>query len=660
MNLRNFETEKKLFTRRALVALGFVCLCFTILGINLWHLQIQQHAYYQTRSNANDIKMIPIAPTRGMIYDRNGIPLVQNVTQYDLQLTPYNITNMQDTLDQLAPIIDLTPEDIADFKKRLKSTSRYKPIVVKEELSEEEIARFSVNEYRFPGVSINSFQDRFYPYGASLAHVVGYVSKINDRDAQRLNAEGVGENYAADHNIGKQGIEGYYESALHGKTGYQEVEVDNHGRIIRVLNEVPPTAGKNIWLTLDLHLQQYVESQLVGQRAAVLVEDPHDGSVLAMVSSPSYDPNPFVKGISYQSYKQLLQDKDLPLINRVTQGLYPPASTVKPYMAMSALLNNVITPQTSFFGAPTWTLPGTDRRYRDWKKTGHGMLNVTRAIEESADTFFYQVAYMMGIDRIHHMLSQFGYGKLSGIDLNEEYRGLLPSREWKLKARKKAWYQGDTISVGIGQGYWIATPIQMEKALVTLLNNGTVMIPHLLQKQQLGDQVEPYKAPAQFTQVGTADSPYWGLVRRAMFGMANAPNGTGYKYFHTAPYGIAAKSGTSQVFSLRQNQVYNAKMIPVRLRDHIFYTAFAPFDDPKVAVTLILENGGSDGVVAAPVMRKILDHIMLPHDSDASLTPGQGIPAMLPVESAHPGAILATPTEPVTTATPKPAIAQPR
>lgn len=652
MNLRNFETEEKLFIRRAVVAFGLVCICFTVLIINLWRVQIEQHSYYQTRSNANDIKMIPIAPTRGMIYDRNGIPLVQNVTQYDLQLTPYNIANMQQTLDQLAPLIDLSAADIADFKKRLKANSRYKPIVVKQELTEEQIARFSVNEYRFPGISINSFQDRFYPYCASIAHVVGYVSKINDRDAQRLNAAGIGGNYAADHNIGKQGIEGYYESALHGKTGYQEVEVDNHGRIIRVLNEVAPTAGKNIWLTLDLHLQQYIESQLVGQRAAVLAEDPHDGSVLAMVSSPSYDPNPFVKGISYQSYNQLLKDKDLPLINRVTQGLYPPASTVKPYMAMSALLAKVITPESSFFGAPTWTLPGTDRRYRDWKKTGHGMLNVTRAIEESADTFFYQVAYMLGIDRIHNLLSQFGYGKLSGIDLNEEYRGLLPSREWKMKVHKKGWYQGDTISVGIGQGYWVATPVQMEKALVTLLNNGKVVVPHLLQKQQLGQQVEPYQPESAPTQVGTQDSPYWALVRRAMFGMANAPNGTGYRYFHTAPYGIAAKSGTSQVFSLRQNQVYNAKMIPVRLRDHIFYTAFAPYDAPKVAVTLILENGGSDGVVAAPVMRKILDHIMLPNNNDNNLVSGDGVPTMLPVEAEHPGAILATPVTPVTSPRP--------
>ncbi len=388
MNFRNFEAEEKLFIRRAITAFALVVVCFTVLAVNLYRLQVREHSYYQTRSNQNDIKMIPIAPTRGLIYDRNGIPLVHNVTWYDITLTPYKIKDMQATLTALTPLIDLNADEIDTFMHSLKQSSRYKPVILKEALTDEQVARFAVNQFNFTGVSIDTYQDRQYPYGADLAHVVGYVSKINDSDYKRLNQQGIAENYAADHNIGKQGIEAYYESVLHGKPGYQEVEVDNHGRIVRVLKEVAPIAGKNITLTLDLHLQQYVESLLAGQRAALLIEDPHDGSVLAMVSSPSYDPNPFVKGISYQAYKSLLQDKNLPLINRVTQGLYPPASTVKPYMAMSALLTNVITPQTHFFGAPTWTLPGTDRHYRDWKKSGHGMLDVTKAIEESADTFF--------------------------------------------------------------------------------------------------------------------------------------------------------------------------------------------------------------------------------------------------------------------------------
>ncbi|EAX9214921.1 penicillin-binding protein 2 [Salmonella enterica] len=612
MTFKDFDAEEKLFLRRVIVAFGVVVVCFGILIFNLYNLQIRQHHYYTTRSNENDIKMLPVAPTRGIIYDRNGIPLVRNVTWYDIAVTPYKIADMDALLKQLTPIVDLSPDDISDFRRALKSSSRYRPVVLKNALTDVEIARFAVNQFHFNGVTINSYQDRQYPYGAELAHVLGYVSKINDNDLKALDKKGLAENYAADHNIGKQGIERYYENDLHGKTGYQEVEVDNHGRIVRLLKDVPPIAGKNIHLTLDLHLQEYIESLLAGQRASVLVEDPHDGSVLAMVSMPSYDPNPFVKGISYQDYGKLLHDKNLPLINRVTQGLYPPASTVKPYMAMSALLCGIITPQTTFFGAPTWTLPGTQRHYRDWKKTGHGMLDVTKAIEESADTFFYQVAYMMGIDRIDTMLSQFGYGKPTGIDLNEEYDGLLPSRAWKQRVHKKAWYQGDTISVGIGQGYWIATPIQMVKAMVALINNGKVIAPHLLLNEESGKTVVPYRPSGTPAQIADPASPYWGLVRQAMYGMANAPNGTGYKFFHTAPYGIAAKSGTSQVFSLKENQTYNAKMIPIRLRDHVFYTAFAPYKNPKVAIALILENGGSDGVTAAPIMRKILDHLFDP------------------------------------------------
>ncbi|HEJ8006133.1 TPA: penicillin-binding protein 2 [Serratia marcescens] len=626
--IRDHSTEERLFIRRAGVALALVVVCFGALIVNLYRLQIRQHGFYQTRSNQNDIKMLPIAPSRGLIFDRNGTPLVRNVTLYRIEITPSKISDMAALLQALTPIVDLTPEDISAFRDDMHHNSRYKPVTLKAGLSDTEVARFAVNQYRFDGVTIDTYQQREYPYGAQLAHVLGYVSKINDSDLKRLDKAGLSENYAADRNIGKQGIEAYYEAELHGTTGYQEVEVDNHGRVIRLLKEQPPKAGKNIYLTLDLPLQQYIESVLKGQRAAVVVEDPRDGGILAMVSSPSYDPNPFVKGIGYQAYKALLTNPDLPLINRVTQGLYPPASTVKPYMAVSALFAGVITPTTTFFGAPTWTLPGTERRYRDWLKTGHGMLNVTKAIEESADTFFYQVAYEMGIDRIHHWLSQFGYGQSTGIDLNEEYRGVLPSRDWKLKVHKKGWYQGDTVSVGIGQGYWVATPIQMVKALTTLINNGQVKTPHLLYSLQQGNRVTRYPPPAKRAQIGDPNSPYWGIVRNGMYGMANLPNGTGYKLFHTARYQIAAKSGTSQVFSLKQNQTYNAKMIPVRLRDHIFYTLFAPYKNPRVAMALILENGGGNGVVAGPTARAILDHIFDPANAPQPGDAGQSKPQL--------------------------------
>ncbi|AGO55154.1 penicillin-binding protein 2 [Serratia plymuthica 4Rx13] len=610
--IRDHSAEEMLFIRRACVAMALVIACFGALIVNLYHLQIKQHAFYQTRSNQNDIKMLPIAPSRGLIFDRNGIPLVRNITLYQIQVIPSKIANMAALLQALTPIVDLTPEDIATFRDDMHHNGRYKPVTLKSGLNDTEVARFAVNQYRFDGVTIDTYQQREYPYGAELAHVVGYVSKINDGDVKRLDKAGIGENYSADHNIGKQGIEAYYESELHGTTGYQEVEVDNHGRVIRLLKEQPPQAGKNIYLTLDLPLQQYIESVLKGQRAAVVVEDPRDGGILAMVSSPSYDPNPFVKGISYKAYKSLLTNPDLPLINRVTQGAVPAGVYREALYGYLCAVRRGDNPQHQLLwradldvaGYPT-PLPRLAEEWPRYAERHQSDRGVRRYL-------LYQVAFEMGIDRIHSWLSQFGYGQATGIDLNEEYRGVLPSRDWKQRVHKKPWYQGDTVSVGIGQGYWVATPIQMVKALTTLINNGKVKTPHLLYSMRQGNRVSRYQPPLQTAQIGDVKSPYWGIVRNGMYGMANLPNGTGYKLFHTAPYQIAAKSGTSQVFSLKENQTYNAKMIPVRLRDHIFYTLFAPYKNPRVAMALILENGGGDGVVAGPTARAILDHIFDP------------------------------------------------
>ncbi|EGJ6728077.1 TPA: penicillin-binding protein 2 [Salmonella enterica subsp. enterica serovar Wedding] len=615
IQFRNYSAEARLFARRATIAFLVVVGSFGILIVNLYRLQIRHHDFYQTRSDQNDIKMLPLAPARGGIFDRHGVPLVQNITLYRLQIIPGKVRDMDDLLNELRPVVNLSDSDITRFRHALSHSGRYKEVLLKPDLNEVEVARFAVNQHRFRGVMLESYQQRSYPFGSTLAHVVGYVSKINERDLRRLAREGQDANYAADLDIGKQGIEAYYEKILHGQTGYQEVEVDSHGRIVRLLKETPPAAGSNLHLTLDVRLQQYIEHLLQGQRAAVVVLDPRDGGVLAMVSSPSYDPNPFVEGISHRAYSSLLNDPARPLINRVTQGLYPPASTVKPFMALAALFSGVITPTTQYFGGPSWLLPGTKRRYRDWLKSGHGMLNVTKSIEESADTFFYQVAYDMGINRIHEWLGQFGYGQLTGIDINEEYAGLLPSREWKQRVHHTSWYQGDTISVGIGQGYWIATPIQMVKALSVLLNNGKTITPHLLSSISKGQHKTYLNTPPAISQVGDPDSPYWGLIRDAMYGMANRPNGTGYKLFHSADYQVAAKSGTSQVFSLKADETYNAKMIPVRLRDHVFYTAFAPYQHPTVAIALIMENGGGEGVSAGPTTRAILDHIFQPDRS---------------------------------------------
>ncbi|MGL9733895.1 MAG: peptidoglycan DD-transpeptidase MrdA [Symbiopectobacterium sp.] len=606
---RDYSAESALFVRRALVAFIGILLLSGVLATNLYHLQVVRVDDYRTRSNANRIKLVPIAPSRGIIYDRNGIPLALNRTIYQLELVPGKVDNLQDTLAALKPTVNLTDNDLENFEKERKRSHRFTSIPVKTALSDVDVARFAVNQYRFPGVEVKSYQRRYYPYGSALTHVLGYVSKINDKDVERLSKEEKIADYAATRDIGKLGIERYYEDILHGKPGYEEVEVNNRGRVIRQLHEQPPQAGHDIYLTIDLNLQIYVEKLLEGSRAAVVIIDPRDGGLRALVSTPSYDPNLFVDGISSKDYRALLNDPNKPLFNRATQGLYPPASTVKPYIAVSALSANVITPSTSLFDPGWWQLPGSEKRFRDWKKWGHGRLNVTKSLEESADTFFYQVAYDMGIDRLAEWMNKFGYGEYTGIDLAEEHSGNMPTREWKQKRFKRPWYQGDTIPVGIGQGYWIATPIQMAKALTTLINDGNVKTPHLLYSIRNSGAIVSYRQQ-EVSRLSDVCASYWEIAKDGMYGVANRKNGTTHKFFADAPYKIATKTGTAQVFSLKENETYNAHKIAEHLRDHKLLTAFTPYNNPKIAISIVLENGGAGPAISA-LVRQMLDHIML-------------------------------------------------
>ncbi|UDG79956.1 peptidoglycan DD-transpeptidase MrdA [Candidatus Steffania adelgidicola] len=613
---RDYSAESVLFIRRTLVAYVGIFLLTGMLIINLYHLQIIHVEDYRTRSNENRIKLVPIAPSRGIIYDRNGTPLALNRTIYQLELVPEKVHDLKKTITALRTIVDLTDDDLSNFEKERKRAHRFTSLPLKVGLTDVHQARFAVNQYRFPGIEIKSYQQRYYPYGAALTHVIGYVSKIDEEDIERLNQQGMLQNYAPTHDIGKLGIERYYENILHGKTGYEEVEVNNRGQVIRQLREEAPQAGKDITLTLDLNLQQYIETLLLGSsRAAVVVMDPRDGGIRAMVSNPRYDPNLFVNGISSKKYHALLEDENHPLINRATQGLYPPASTVKPYISVSALTIGVINKKFSLLDLGGWTLPGSEKRYRDWKKWGHGRLNVTRALEESADTFFYQVAYDMGIDKLSEWMNKFGYGKYTGIDLSEERAGLMPTRDWKISHFKKKWYQGDTIPVGIGQGYWIATPLQMSKALITLINDGEVRTPHLLYGTLENGHQVPYRQPTNI-QIGDPHSGYWEIAKDGMYGVANRPNGTARKSFANTPYKAAAKSGTAQVYGLKSSRAtYNIHKIAERLRDHKLMSAFAPYDKPTVGVVVILENGGG-GQAIGTITRQILDYILINNNYD--------------------------------------------
>ncbi|WP_099121687.1 peptidoglycan DD-transpeptidase MrdA [Xenorhabdus sp. KK7.4] len=612
---RDYTAESALFIRRALVAFVGVILLTGVLIANLYNLQITRHEDYQTRSNGNRIKLVPIAPSRGLIYDRNGTLLAANRTIYQLEIVPQKVDDLDKTLNELRSIVGLTDEDIENFQKERRRARRFTSIPLKTPLTQVQVARFSVNQYRFPGLEIRGYQRRYYPYGSALTHVIGYVSKINDKDVERLDQEGILPDYAATHDIGKLGIERYYESILHGKPGYEEVEVNNRGKVIRQLHEQPPQAGKDIYLSIDLELQTYIEKILTTSRAAVVVTDPRTGEVLAMVSTPSYDPNLFVDGISSKDYKALLNNPDRPLINRATQGAYPPASTVKPFISVAALSSGVITKNTTIHDTGRWQLPNSNMSYRDWKRYGHGLLNVHKAIVESADTFFYQLAYDMGIDRISEWMIKFGYGQFTGIDLKEETAGNMPTREWKQKRYKKPWYQGDTISVGIGQGYWTATPMQMVKALMILINDGEVKTPHFLLKTHLNNSVHPYHPPV-IEPIGDIHSGYWEIAKEGMYGVVNAPNGTARRSFAGTPYKVAGKTGTAQVF---RYETYNASKLAEHLRDHKLMIAFAPYDNPTVAISIILENGGAGPSVGA-IVRQILDHILIKSDKDPSPT----------------------------------------
>ncbi len=620
---RDHTAEVRLFGRRAIFSFAAIIILMGVLIGNLYHLQVQDYSEYKARSNDNRIKIIPVAPNRGRIFDRNGVLLAENVPIYSLDLYPSKIKDLKQTLAGLQKLLGITDEQIAAFYKEKRHTSHYKPVTLIEQMTETQVAEFSVNEFHYPGVDVDAYLERYYPYGAQLTHVLGYVAKINDRDIQRLKDEGVYSNYKATHTIGKLGVERYYESLLHGKSGYEKVEVDSRGRVVRTLSYVPPVSGKDIMLNIDLGLQEYANQLLTQQvkdpvtgkmvtkprRGSIVVLDPKDNSVLAMASSPSYDPNLFVHGISSKNYRALLNNPDHPLLNRATLGVYPPGSTVKPEIAVAALTTGVITPQTTYDFPGWWQIPNakTTRKFRDDVRWGHGRVNIYKAIEESVDTFFYQVAYDMGIDRLSTWMKKFGYGQPTGIDIREETNGNMPTREWKHARFKAPWYQGDTIPVGIGQGYWTATPMQIAKAASVIAESGVEHRPHLLKGiVEENDKVDDAEFP-DFPKV-VAPKQNWQIAQEGMHLVT--VSGTARSIFKNVAYPVAGKTGTSQVFTLADNQNYNAKDIAEHLRDHALFVGFAPVHNPKVLVATVLENGGW-GKNAAPLAKKIMDYVLL-------------------------------------------------
>lgn len=606
---RDKKAERNLFARRTLVAFLGILLLTGVLFTNIYQLQIVNFDTYQTRSNGNRIKLLPLPPTRGLIYDRYGKLLAENLTFFGLYIVPEKTENLDRTLHELRYIVGLTDNDIENFKKERRRGTRYTPILLKPNLTEEQIARFAVSGYQYPSLDVRPYFKRYYLYGEIMTHILGYVGKINDKDVERLKKDEKFANYSGSSDMGKLGIERYYEDELHGTTGFEEVEINNRGKVIRKLREQPSVAGKSIYLTIDLELQRYITDLLAGQKGAIVVLDPKDSGVLAMVSTPSYDNNLFVDGISSEDYKRLLNDPARPLYSRATQGVYPPASTVKPFIAVAAQTENVISQNTTIFDPGYWVLPNTTKRFRDWKKSGHGYTDLNKAITESSDTYFYQVAHSMGIDRLSDWMKRFGFGVPTGIEIQEETAANMPTREWKQKRYKRPWVQGDTISVGIGQGYWTATPLQVAKATAVLVNNGKVNTPHLMKAIEVST-LKPYEDPLLYPDITEAKQSYWDAAKRGMYNVVNSALGTGRKAFAGANYRVAGKSGTAQVFSLKENEKYNAAGLKKELHDHAWFTAYAPYENPRLVVTVILENAGGGSSNAAPLARKVMDYYL--------------------------------------------------
>ena len=606
--IKDHTAESNLFARRAVIGLLVVCVMIAMVITNLYYLQVERFEDYQTRSNGNRIKVLPVAPNRGLIYDRNGVLLAENRPVFSLQVIPEETQNLEETLSKLQTLMNIDDEDIEDFQRDRKRIRRFKPVTLLNRLNQEQVAIFSASQHQFPGVAIEARLGRYYPFKGALTHVIGYVAKIDKKDLQKLTEAGFEANYAATYDIGKRGIEKYHEEILHGKVGYQEVEVNNQGRIIRTLNFSPPEPGQDIVLNIDVELQLEAERLFAGERGTVVAMDPNDGGILALYSSPSYDPNLFVHGISSKNYKKLLTSSR-PLFNRATQGQYPPASTVKPHLALVGLEQGVITPQSRLFDNGKYRLKNVSRIWRDHNPWGHGWVDVTKSIEVSCDIFFYDMAFKLGIDRMSDGMYEFGFGDYTGIDLHEEADGFMPSRGAVRARFNRAWYHGDTINLGIGQSYWTATPVQLGQSIVTLLNKGRRIIPQILRGHKEGERtvLEPVK---ERPPIQIQDEYNWDVVLDAMYGVVNREHGTGRKAFVGAPYTAAGKTGTAQLVTIAQDEEYDASKLSKENHDNAMYVGYAPYDKPQITVTVVFENAGGGGSNAAPIARKIMDNYL--------------------------------------------------
>ena len=611
IEFRNTQLELYHFHLRLAILAGFVLVMFVALFARFFYLQVVMHAHYDTLAEANRISIVPIVPNRGVIVDRNGVVLAHNYSAYTLEITPGKVADLEALIDELARIVDIAPKDRRRFKRLMEESRRFESLPIRTRLTDEEVARFAANRYRFPGVDVKARLFRHYPQGEVFSHVVGHIGRINRREVEQLEANDMLSNYRGTDYIGKTGLEQSYERFLHGTTGVEQVEVDSGGRAVRALSRTPPVSGNNLVLTLDARLQEVVYRAFGDRRGALVAVEPATGGVLAFVSKPGFDPNLFVDGIDPQSWNDLNNSPDRPMVNRALAGTYPPGSTFKPYMALAALTYGKRTPH-QVISDPGYFMFG-GRMFHDSRVGGHGSVDLYKSIVVSSDTYYYMLANDLGIDAISRFMAQFGFGSRSGIDIPGESEGVLPSQAWKKRRFKKPeqqkWYAGETISIGIGQGYNAYTPLQLATAIATIANDGVMFRPHIVDYvEDIRTRERTFIEPKPLRKLEVKPE-HIRVVKEALVGVNK--EGTGRRAFAGAQYVSAGKTGTAQVIGIKQGEKYVESRVQERLRDHALFIAYAPADNPKIALAVIVENSGFGARAAAPIARQVFDYYLL-------------------------------------------------
>ncbi|KVW96997.1 penicillin-binding protein 2 [Thiobacillus denitrificans] len=605
--LKNLDRELAHFHGRLKVGAAFVALLATALLARGYYLQIVQHEHYIQRAESNRISRVPTAPNRGLILDRNERILAENYSAYTLELT--RTDNLEATLAEIGTLIEITPGQLRRFRRLLSESHEFETVPLKSKLTDEEVAIIAANRYRLPGMEVKARLFRNYQAGPGMAHVLGFIGRINDRDLKQLRDDGREQNYKGSAHIGKTGLEQSYETLLHGRTGFDQMETDASGRAVRMLSRIPPVPGKDLRLHLDAELQAVAEHAFGDYLGGLVALDPNTGGVLALVSKPGFDPNLFVDGIDPETWKSLNESPDRPMVNRVLRGIYPPGSTIKPFMALAGLELGLRKPSDSINDPGFYSLPNSSHQYRDWKRGGHGVVDLRRSISQSCDVYYYRLAVDMGIDRMHDYLAQFGLGEKTGIDLDGESSGLLPSRDWKQRRFKQTWYPGETVIAGIGQGYHLTTPLQLAVAAAMLANGGMRVEPRLVQavRDPLSHAWQPQPGGARVQMAIAPD--HLAVVREGLMDVMR-PGGTAARSAAGAPYTIAGKTGTAQVVGIKQGASYDASQLARKHRDHALFIAYAPAENPTIAVAVMVENGASGSGVAAPIARAVFDYYL--------------------------------------------------